>query len=196
MMKGMIFFLCMISLLAKAQPKNVTVRILQDQSYSLDEYETEITLEKSSMKIQVFLENIEGVYCFASFDDSLHKLSATDTVPGFFYLPENTMAEEQYNKDKELLVSNDGWCYWFYNPKDAWHRFNKKVIDLEGGKYVGTKSIKQFYLVEDDMEVKIKDNNRPLYLFFVAVTETDKEQHPIKELLRRKVKINWVNDKD
>lgn len=167
---------------------------MQDESVLLDDYESSLTLKKKSFKIQVMLERMDGVYCYASFKDSIYKLSEKDTIPGFIDLPNMAMAEEEFNKEKELLVSNDGWSYWFYDPKLNWHRFNRKIVLLDGGRIVGSKSIKQIYNVSDTKTVKVKDNNEPLYLFFVAISETTTSGKPAKELLRRKVRIEWTND--
>jgi hypothetical protein len=177
-----------------SQKKNVSVRIVQEESVLLDDYETSVTLKKKSFKIQVLLERIAGVYCYASFTDSIYKLAEKDSIPGFSNLPNLAMAEEEFNKEKELLVSNDGWSYWFYDPKLNWHRFNKKLVLLDGGRVVGSKSIKQIYNVSDNTTVKVKDNSKPLYLFFVAISEVDAKGKPIRELMRRKVKIEWTND--
>jgi hypothetical protein len=177
-----------------SQKKNVSVRIVQEESLLLDDYETSVTLKKKSFKILVLLEKTDGVYCYASFKDSIYKFAEIDTIPGFSDLPNLAMAEEEFNKEKELLVSNDGWSYWFYNPKLNWHRFNKKLVLLDGGRVVGSKSIRQIYNVSDNTTVKVKDNSKPLYLFFVAVSEVDTKGKPIRELMRRKVKIEWTND--
>ncbi len=154
---------------------------------------TLVTLKKSSFKFQVLLEHIEGVYLFASFSDSLYKLGDNDSIPGFVKLPEMTMAEEDYNKEKELMINNESWCYWYYSPSLPTHRFNKKIVLLDDDRVVGYKTVKQFYFFPERKERKIKDINQPLYLFFVAA-ETDEKGKLVKELLRRKVKIEWTNE--
>jgi hypothetical protein len=152
-----------------------------------------ITLKKSSFKFQVLLEHIEGVYLFASFSDSLYRLGDNDSIPGFTRLPEMTMTEVEYNKEKELMINNEGWSYWYYNPALPSHRFNKKIVLLDDDRVVGFKSVKQLYFLPERKERKIKEINQPLYLFFVAA-DTDEAGKPVKELLRRKVKIEWKNE--
>lgn len=177
-----------------SQYKNITIRIGQDKSIALREYESQATLSPKSFKIQVLFENVAGVYCYASFSDSIYKLGEQDPIPGFANLPNMTMAEEKFNDEKELLISKNGWSYWFYDPAIDWHRFNRKIILLDNGRLVATKSIKQLYIIDEKKELKLKDNTTPLYLFFVAVSETDTDGKPAKELLRRKIKIDWTND--
>ncbi len=175
-----------------AQKKDVTIRIVQEETVvTTGTDQGSIILEKKSFKIQVLLQNTKGVYAFASMNDSLYKLADTAPVPGFASLPEMTMAEAEYNKEKELIINNEGWTYWFYDPELTWHRFNKKITQLDSGRVVGSKSIKQLYFLPGRHTLKLKENNEPLYLFFVAVDEEDGSGKPLKELLRRKIKIEW-----
>ncbi len=179
---------------AYSQNKHITIRLGQDKSIALEEYESQVTFNKKNFKIQVLLENVAGVYCYASFSDSIYKLGTNDAIPGFDELPGLTMADEKFNDEKELMISKNGWSYWFYDPAIDWHRFNKKLVLLGNGRLVATKSIKQLYIVDQKKDIKLKDNDSPLYLFFVAIAETDAGGKPIKELIRRKIKIEWTND--
>ena len=180
-----------------AQQKDISIRVAQDdQSYQLSEFETRLVLKREGFKIQVLLSSIEGVYVFASFEDSVYRTGQTEAVPGFSNLPNMAMAEEEYNKNKEMIISDAGWSYWFYDSGLSWHRFNKKLIFLDSGKAVGIKSIKQFYLLDEKQEVKVKAIDKPLYLFFVAVAETNEKGIPVREFMRRKLKIEWKTNDD
>lgn len=178
-----------------AQQQNVSIRFVQDDEvHTIHEGDSSLILEQKSFKIQVLLQQVRGVYVFASFGDSLFRLPGNRDVPGFSELPDRAMAESEFNKEKELLVDDKGWSYWFYDPGLHWHRFNKKITLLDSGRVVGTKSIKQLYLVEEERSVKLKDNIRPLYLFFVAAADEDGKGRPGHELLRRKIKIEWRDE--
>lgn len=178
-----------------AQPKGFSVRIVQeDDVHSPEPGTSTITLQQKAFKIQVLLQHLEGVYVFASFRDSLYNLPAPDPVPGFTTLSNMVMAEEAFNKDKELLVADDGWSYWFYNPSLDWHRFNKKMVFLDSGRIVGTRTVKQLYIVAEEESIKLKENNKPLYLFFVAAEKTDPNGQPARELYRRRIRIEWKEE--
>ncbi len=183
-----------LTLILQAQEKQVIVRIQQQNTVLLDNFDTQIKLKRDGFKILVSLQKTDGLYVFAAFHDSLYKLAETDPIPGFEQLPAMSMAEESFNKDKEILVSDEGWSYWFYKKDLDWHRFNKKIILLDSHKVVATKTIKNVYLVADKKTRKLKDNTRTLYLFFVAVKEEDAAGKPLKELMRRKVKIEWTDE--
>lgn len=192
--RNFLFLLLLIPAVAYSQSKQISIRIAQEQAVMLNDYESQVTLSKKSFKIQVLLENIAGVYCYASLSDSIYRIAEQDSIPGFADLPNMTMAEKIFNDEKELMINKTGWSYWFYDPAINWHRFNKKIVLLDNGRLVATKSIKQLYLVDENKSIKLKDNNSPLYIFFVAIGETDANGKPVKELLRRKIKIEWTND--
>ncbi len=187
------FFLPALGL---AQKKQVSIRIGQDETTLLDQYETEIVLKRKNFKIQVMLENVAGVYVFAAFTDSICcRLSELDSITGFMDLPDRTMKEPEFNKDKEMMVNDDNSCaYWYYDKRTNWHGFNRKVILLDDGRVVAVKTVKQLFYVPEQRVIKVKEINRPLYIFFVAVSEFDASGRPAKELMRKKVKIDWINE--
>ena len=196
-LKHLFWLLFLVPILSPAQKKQVTIRIGQDQSVLLDAYESHIVLEKKSFKIQVMLENVDGIYVFAAFSDSVCcRLSELDSIPDFMNLPDKKMKEPDYNKDKELLVNDENSCsYWFYQKGKPWTGFNKKVIELDTIHIVAIKTVKQLFYVPHQKEIKVKDVDQPLYLLFVAVDETDQQGHPLKELIRKKVRIDWIEER-
>lgn len=180
---------------ASAQKKDVAIRVSQDESSTmLSEFQTTIQLKKRAFKFIVMLENIQGVYVFASIRDSIYRFTETSPIRDFVYLPLLELKEDEFNQNRELNISEAGWSYWFYDTAYAWHPFHHKVVGLGNGRVAGTKTIKQFFDVADRKIIKIREISQPLYLFFVAVGEYDANGNPSKELLRRKVKIEWVDE--
>jgi hypothetical protein len=184
----------MVPLFAPAQDqKSVMIRIVQDRSSVLHDFETHLLLKKKKFSIQVLLQNIRGVYVFASVLDSVYRFSATDSIRDFIYLPMLELKEDRYNTEKALNISETGWSNWFYEAGKE-HPFYFKVHDLDDNRIIATKFVKYLYNVGEGKQVRVKDVKGPLYLFFIAVEEYDKDGKPMKELLRRKVKIEWIND--
>ena len=176
-----------------SQEKDIRIRIIQDDSvYEPDVDLSTISLQKKSFKIQVLLQHISGIYVFTSLSDTMYRLTDTDPVPGFSDLPDRLMTED--NKEKEITVSNDGWCYWSNVPGASPCGFNKKMISLDSGRVVGVKSIKQLYFLPSGKTLKLKDIRAPVYIFFVAVDGVDGSGKPMKELARRKLKIDWLDE--
>ena len=102
--------------------------------------------------------------------------------------------EDIYNSNRELNISETGWSYWFYKPEPEKHAYNRKVTPLDNGRIVCTKVIKQLYNVAESKVIRLKDVKTPLYLLFVAVAEYDASGKPTKELLRRKIRIEWMDE--
>lgn len=173
-----------------AQEKNTyQVSIVQGGNVISPAFVNEITLSKTTFAIQVKLNKLDGVYCYAAFNDSIYKLSNTESVPGFESLPSMAMAENSFNTDQELIINPEGWAYWFYDSKLDWHRFDKEIL-VEGDNVTGTKTIKQFYDVITGKQIPVSEAHGPLYLFFISAKE-DNNHNLVKELQRYKIKINW-----
>jgi hypothetical protein len=190
-----ITFFVLIAVNSAAQKKDVVIRVVQDEtSVALSDFQTTVRLKNKGFKFLVLLENIKGVYVFASIRDSIYRFTETSPIRDFAYLPLLEMNEDEYNQNKELNISETGWSYWFYDSAVSWHPFNSKIVGLGSGRIVGTKYIKHFYDVANRDLIKIKEMDKPVYLFFVAVAEYDVNGNPTKELLRRKLKIEWVDE--
>lgn len=182
------------SIFSQGKEKKVLIRILQDDALMLNEFQSHLTLKKKTFKFQVFLQNIEGVYVFASIRDSVYRFKESGPIRDFIYLPLLELREDKYNIYKELNISETGWSYWYYNPKADWYPFQREVNQIDSNTVICSKVIKQLYDVADEKILKIKDIKSPLYLFFIAVSEYDDKGKPIKELMRRKIKIDWEDD--
>jgi len=175
------------------QDKQVLIRVVQDESSMLGDFQTNILLERKSFKFQILLKNVEGIYVFASISDSVYRFTETSVIQDFPYLKLLELRDEDvYNTNKELNISETGWSYWYYKPEPEKHAYNRKITTLDSGRIVCTKAIKQLYNVAESKVLRLKDVKTPLYLFFVAVAEYDAEGKPTKELLRRKIRIEWM----
>lgn len=181
----------------QAQQKQVLIRIVQDNASILYDFQTDILLQRKPFKFQILLKNVEGVYVFASIGDSIYRFTETSVIQDFPYLKLLELRDEDiYNSNKELNISETGWSYWFYKPEPALHAYNRKVIPLDSGRIICTKAIKQLFNVTESKTIRLKDVKTPLYLLFVAVSEYDADGRPTKELLRRKMKIDWTDEID
>jgi hypothetical protein len=195
LLKKTIYLFLLLPVTSFAQEKNVIIRVVQDVSYRLDDFQTSIRLKKKNFKFQVLLNNVEGVYVFASLKDSIYRFTETSPIRDFSYLKLLELREEdKFNSNKELSISEDGWSYWFYNDSTEYHSFSRKTVHLAEKGKVCTKVIKELYDVANGRVVKLKNLTTPLYLFFVVVSEYDSNGVPTKELMRRKLRIEWEED--
>lgn len=189
--KTLLLFL-LIPVISFSQEKDVFIRIVQDESFKLLDFQTNLTLKKKGFKFQVLLDEVEGVYVFASTRDSVYRFTENSPIRDFPYLDLLQLREgDKFNVNKELNLSETGWSYWFYNDTKEWHSFNRKSVGLGDKGIVCTKVIKQLYNVAEEKVLKLRNMTTPLYLFFVAVKEYDANGKPQTELMRRKVRIQW-----
>lgn len=190
-MKKIVLILSAIffSALLFSQKKDISIRIEQGGTTQQVSGQ-DINLRKEPFKIIVTLHNLDGVYCFSDFTDSIFRLSEKEDIPGFEDLPGLAMAETTFNEGQELIISKDGWSFWFYDKQMDWHRFDKDIF-VATDSVVGTKSIKQFYFTDTKQTVAVEQINQPLYLFFVAIDKINEKGIPKKELVRLKTRINW-----
>ncbi|MEO7394789.1 MAG: hypothetical protein ABIU11_07565 [Chitinophagaceae bacterium] len=194
-LKIILLLFVFIPFISFSQGKNAVIRVIQNQSSVLGDFQTNLVLKKSSFKFQILLENIEGVYVFASIKDSVYRFTETSVIQDFSYLQLLELRDgDQFNTNKELNISETGWSYWFYKKEADWHPFSRKIIGVGKGRYVGTKVIKQLYDIADGKVIKLRNINTPLYLFFLVVKDYDQNGKPSTELMRRKVKIDWEDE--
>lgn len=192
-----LLLLVLSGLTSSAQQQKVVIRILQEQSIPLNKFETHIKLEKKSFKIQILLDHVQGVYVFASIRDSIYRFSETSAIYDFPYLKLLELKEDDvFNTHRELNISETGWSYWFYSDSAKWHPFSRKIVSFTNEENVCTKMVKQLNDVVNSRTISLKDINTPLYLFFIAVKEYDENGRPLKELMRKKVRIDWEDDDD
>jgi hypothetical protein len=178
-----------------SQEKKVAIRVSQEESFTASDFQTNITLKKKGFKIKILLDQVDGVYVFASVRDSVYRFTENSPIRDFAYLKLLELREEdKFNTNKELSLSETGWSYWFYNDSAEWHPFSRSIVTLDKNRFVCMKLIKELYDVATGQVIKFKNLDTPLYLFFIAVKDYDQSGRPLTELMRRKIKIDWTED--
>lgn len=195
-LKKTFLLIFLVPVLSFSQEKDVSIRIIQDDvATRLNEFETTISLKKKTFKFQILLNEVEGVYVFASIKDSVYRFTETSRIDDFAYLQLLELREsDKSNINRELNISETGWSYWFYKKDAEWHSFNRATVGMGDKGIVCTKAIKQLYHTEAEEVIKLKTLTAPLYLFFIAVKDYDAGGKPLTELIRRKVKIEWADE--
>jgi hypothetical protein len=178
------FVALLVTLNTTAQTTQVSLKIIQDGKTYLPG-KNEIKLQRKPFVIEVTLQNTPGVFVKADFEDSMYRLKDNEPVPDLQKLFSETMTEENYNKDKEIAISKEGWSNWSYQPKEKWSSFDKEVKIVDDHTVTGSRTVQQFY-TDDQQTIKVEDIKTPLYLFFLTTTNDMKT-----ELKRQKIKISW-----
>ena len=157
----------------------------------------EIHLAKKPFVIEVWLkEKLEGVSVSISHKRMYYDTPLTKRFKDWESISSKTMAEDQFNKDKDIIVADEALCYWFYEPGNV-HRFDP-TIKVENGTTIGTQTVENISDAETDKEYPIKKISSPLYLVFfnydykIAYTNKPEDKYTVyKEYGRKRVKLSF-----
>ncbi|WP_232816287.1 hypothetical protein [Chryseobacterium capnotolerans] len=120
-------------------------------------------LKKSPFVFEFTSTNLEGFLVGATTNKDIYAgaLGLINTeVPWF---QSTGMAEELYNKDKEMFLMDSAPSYWYYTDvKD--HRFDKNPKGTLK-QWTATRTITRFYDIMVDQPVNLKDFDGSVFLF-------------------------------
>jgi hypothetical protein len=136
------------------------------EGQKIDILNNTVILKKKEFDIQFELNQPMGILVATSYNNETFERAqrgfTLDQIPVF----ESTgMAEEENNKNKEVLMSNEGLSYWYYD-NDKENRFNK--IEKKEGKIIVTRSIRKIVEVENDITRKMEEIEKPIYMVFAT----------------------------
>ena len=167
--------------------KFFTFRILQDSIEVQVKHKT-IKLNKKPFVIEVSMSAALGIFVNASFEERSYKISKSKRsfteIPGF---RQTGMAEADFNRNKEIMVSVEAPNYWYYETEKS-HRFDE--VKTEEGWFVCTRSIEKVYNVDTKKTFKIEEVTGDLYLVFL-VKQRGKSQEADTQLQRESLAIKW-----
>lgn len=128
-------------------------------------------LKKSPFLFEITSANLEGFLVGATTNKDIYAgaLGVLNTeVPWF----QNTgMAEELYNKDKEMFLMDSAPSYWYYtDAKD--HRFDKTPKG-NAKQWTGTRTITRFYDIMVDQPINLKDFNGSVFILMYQPVYND-----------------------
>jgi hypothetical protein len=146
-------------------------------------------LEKKEFQIRITLKKQDGVFMNASFQKDYFDLKETEEIKDYKWLNQKTHSEENFNKDKTLIIDDETVSYLFYDKKENWHRFDKEV-KVKRRKVIGTKTIKYIEIRDTEEVIDITNVDKDIYLFFVATEKWEDRKTP-KALGRLKVQLKW-----
>lgn len=150
-------------------------------------------LEKKEFQIRITLKKQEGVFISASFQKDYFDLKETEEIKDYKWLNQKTHSEENFNKDKTLLIDDETVSYLFYDKKENWHRFDKGV-KVKRKKVIGTKTIKYIEIRDTEEVIDITDVDKDIYLFFVATEKwkNSERARAIKSSVKMEITVAFL----
>lgn len=140
-------------------------------------------LKKTPFQFEFTSNNLEGFLIGATTDKDIYAAALgvyNAEVPWF----QNTgMAEELYNKDKEMFLMDQAPSYWYYtDAKD--HRFDKNPKgNLK--QWTATRTVTRFYDVMVAQPINLKDFNGNVFvLMYEPVYNDDYDLTGKKDLFK------------
>lgn len=149
-----------------------------------------ILLAKKTFQIQVELFKVDGIYGSCSLSDSLFRIPLNQSLPESDLIQWKIAVEPEFNIDQDIIISKDGYFYWFYNPKeDSRHRFDPNPI-VEKERVIGTKTISSLFISENDnsdtQTLAMSQVKQPLYFLFFMMDERS-----TRDKQRERIQVDW-----
>lgn len=159
--------------------------------------EQEIHLQKKPFKIEVHLKDkLEGVSVSSSYKRLYYDTPKDKRFKDWENISSKTMAEDHFNKDKDIIVTNEDLCYWFYDGGE-FHRFDPD-IKSEKGTTIGTMTVENISDGDTGKSYPIKKIDSPLYMVFfnydykIDYTHKAEDKYKVyKEYGRKRVKLSF-----
>jgi hypothetical protein len=175
------------TLLSAAKGKRFfSLRILQD-GVEIPVKKDAINLSKKPFVIELELYGPMGILVSASFDETSYKLAKDKkygVIPGFH---ETGMAEDVFNKSKEIMISDQAPNYWFYDS-ESFNRFDS--VQKKEDHLVCTRTVEQLNRVGQNLIIPLDKVPGNLYLVFL-LKQRGKSEEADKELQRERLMIRW-----
>jgi hypothetical protein len=173
------FILC-FSLLNTILAQSFDITFKQREQIVRPDALGKVYLKKEAFAIETTLNKLDGVFVNSSDDAIVYQGALQRNLPDFQTIGWKVSVETEFNKDQELLIQDqESYCYWFYDPKEYdWHRFDS-VIVRKGNSIIGTKTVRQFYNLEQGKNLSLLEVPKKLYLTFFSIIGSFNEENAV-----------------
>ncbi len=184
----LLLFLASTLSFADDNDQNVFTLGVEQNGKAIPVKNDEVTIKKGAFNLVFTSVEPMSILINASFNsttyDAAKKKIAKDLLAGF---QTTAMAEGLQNQEQDIMISNESPSYWFFTNNRE-HRFNNVVV--KNGHKEFRRTIKSFYLVEEQKSLPATLVKHPLYIVVIYTVPAQDAESPI-ELYRRTLKINW-----
>ncbi|MEL6925912.1 MAG: hypothetical protein AAFO94_17855 [Bacteroidota bacterium] len=145
-----------------------------------------VRLSKNPFSIFVNMREVDGVYLNATTYYS-QKYEDDNTFDDLNNIYPKIMAEPAFNQGKELFLSEDNYCYWFYDENLDWHRLSD--VQVVGDEISGEKIVQNFFYPDQTRKIPVNAINEDVYLFFFALEDKLEDGFQLRQ--RQYIKLEW-----
>lgn len=119
-------------------------------------------LKKAPFAFEITASSIEGFLIGATTDEEVYQSAVAPFNPEVSWFQNTGLAEDLYNKSKELNLMDLAPSYWYYtDAKD--HRFDKNPVG-DFDQWTAKRSVKTFFDVMINQAIDIKNFDENVYL--------------------------------
>ena len=162
-MKKWFWSLGLLSFVSLTFAQSLDVQIKQDGQI-INSQDGVYHLKKKEFAYVVNAKDIEGFLVGATFDESIYKNAIGPFNPTVTWFQNTGMAEELYNLEKDMTITDEAPSYWYYTDARD-HRFDKTPKgNLKN--WSGTRTVKQVFDVAEGIPQTISEINKPIYVIF------------------------------
>ncbi|UKB86123.1 hypothetical protein LF887_11000 [Chryseobacterium sp. MEBOG06] len=149
----------LLSLMTFAQSLKV---IIKQDGKVIEPVNDVYDLKRSPFLFEITSNNLEGFLIGATTNKDIYAVALGIFNSEAAWFQNTGMAEELYNKDKELFLMDQAPSYWYYtDAKD--HRFDKNPKG-NSKQWTATRTVTRFYDIMADQPVNLKDFDGSVYL--------------------------------
>lgn len=189
-MRLILFLSFSLSLSAFSQRSNYTIGITQNGIYFPINYDDSIIkLKQEPFTFNLEFNNVKGIYLNASFKNGFYSTPKDSALFEAQYIPFKCMSEDEFNVDKDIIIAEDGFCYWFYQEDKDWYRMDK-TISIDKNLVKSTVTVERIFDRDAGVNLELSEIDKPIYfLFFLGKTTSDSEL--TKEFQRKRIIIQF-----
>lgn len=157
------FLATAFSFTAKAQDEKIQIQIIQGGNIIQPNDDVYI-LDGKEFSFDVTSENMEGFLIGATLHSDLYKSALGDGDLEVAWFENTGVADDLFNPNKEIIVSDEVASYWFYtNSKE--HRFDTNAKGTTH-KWHATRTISTLNLLSEYEMMPISKFKKSLFVYF------------------------------
>lgn len=165
------------------------VIVQEENRYELTSKDTVLILKPTEFHFEFEILDREGVFLSFSYSNEIYWTHEDSVWKDFESLNPMVMVEESNNADKDAILADDGFSYWFYSDEYDWHRLDEG-LQVSKGKIKGTYTIIKFYDRSIGEEVGLAMIDREIYVIFFECDD-DEYRNPIFPYNRKRVRLKF-----
>ena len=148
--------------------------------------EDQLKLKKKPFYFEVHLYNMEGIYLSIASSPVYYNTPVNKNFVNPPDIGPMCQAEDLHNSDKDIILDNEYFCYWYYDEKDSLYRFDKGAIK-DGNHSKAAMTVEYIYDPKTEKDIPIADFKGPIYILVFNGKSKDGIVQKIMD--RKKIKL-------